>query len=90
MAAEYDVFAAERSLPMFRRQDGFRAAFLVRTDAGRAVITLWRDLAAIDALGRSADYLETVDAILAAGLLRPPQSVELLPVDQAWIAPDLI
>ena len=24
-AAEYDVFAAERSLPMFRRQDGIRA-----------------------------------------------------------------
>jgi heme-degrading monooxygenase HmoA len=89
-AAEYEVFAAERSLRMFRRQDGFRAAFFVRTATGRATITLWRDLQAAQALAASPDYLETVEAILAAGFLRPPQTVELLPVDHAWLAPDLI
>jgi heme-degrading monooxygenase HmoA len=89
-AAEYDAFAAERSLPMFRLQPGIRAVFFVRTATGRAVITVWRDLSAAEALAESAEYLETVDAILATGFLRPPQSVELLPVDHAWLAPDLI
>ena len=89
-AAEYDAFAAERSLPMFRRHPGFRAVFFVRTANGRATITVWRDLAAAEALAESADYLQTVEAILATGFLMPPQSVELLPVDYAWLAPDLI
>jgi heme-degrading monooxygenase HmoA len=87
---EYDVFAADRSVPMLRRQPGFRAAFFVRTADGRAAITFWQDLAAAEALMVSKDYLETVEAILAAGFLRPPQSVELLPVDHAWLAPDLV
>jgi heme-degrading monooxygenase HmoA len=87
---EYDAFAADRSLPMLRRQPGFRAAFFVRTADGRAAITFWQDLAAAEALMVSKDYLETVEAILAAGFLRPPQSVELLPVDHAWLAPDLV
>jgi heme-degrading monooxygenase HmoA len=89
-APEYDTFAAERSLPMFRRQPGFRAVFFVRTGTGRASITFWQDLAAAEALAKSPDYLETVDAILATGFLEPPQTVEILPVDHAWLAPDLI
>ena len=89
-AGEYDAFAVERSLPMFRRQPGCRAVFFVRTKDGRAAITFWQDLGAAEALLSSKDYLETVDAILAAGFLRPPQSVELLPVDQLWLAPDLV
>lgn len=87
---EYDAFAVERSLPMFQRQPGLRAVFFVRTAEGRAAITLWRDLASAEALTTAPDYLKTVEAILAAGFLRPPQSVELLPVDHGWLAPDLI
>lgn len=89
-AEEYDAFAADRSLPMFRRQPGCRAVFFVRTKDGRAAVTFWQDLAAAEALMSSKDYLETVEAILGAGFLRPPQSVELLPVDQLWLAPDLV
>jgi hypothetical protein len=89
-ADEYDAFSVEKSLPMFQRQPGLRAVFFVRTNDGRAAITLWQDLASAEALATSQDYLDTVDAILAAGFLRPPQAVELLPVDQAWLAPDLI
>lgn len=89
-AAEYEAFAVGRSLPMFQRQPGFRAVFFVRTETGRASITLWQDLASAEALAQSADYLETVEAILAAGFLEPPQSVELLPVDRFWLAPDLV
>lgn len=89
-AGEYDVFVVERSLPMFRRQPGLRGVFFVRTADGRAAITLWQDLAAAEALATSEDYLDTVEAIKAAGFLRSPQSVEFLPVEQAWLAPDLI
>jgi heme-degrading monooxygenase HmoA len=89
-AEEYDAFALERSLPMFRRQPGFRAVFFVRTATGRAAISLWKDRASAEALTVSADYLSTVEAIRASGLLRPPQTVELLPVDSAWLAPDLV
>ena len=89
-AEEYDAFAVDRSLPMFRRQPGCRAVFFVRIMEGRAAITFWQDLVTAEALTSSKDYLETVEAILAAGFLRPPQSVELLPVDQLWLAPDLV
>lgn len=89
-AAEYEAFAFGRSLPMFQRQPGFRAVFFVRTENGRATISLWADLASAEALAQSADYRTTVDAILAAGFLESPQSVELLPVDHAWLAPDLV
>lgn len=89
-AAEYDKFAAEHSLPMFRRQPGFRAALFLRTGDGRAAITLWRDQAAVEALARSAEYRKTVAAIRATGILRPPQTIEILPVDQAWLAPDFV
>jgi heme-degrading monooxygenase HmoA len=88
-AEEYDQFAAERSLAMFRSQPGFCGVLFTRMDNGRAVITLWRDQDAIEALDRSADYRDTVAAIGAAGFLRSPQSVEILPVERSWVLPDL-
>jgi hypothetical protein len=53
----------------------------------RAVITLWHDQDAVDALDHSADYRATVAAIEATGFLRAPQTVEILPVDNAWVIP---
>jgi heme-degrading monooxygenase HmoA len=84
-AEEYDRFAAQRSTPMFRRQPGLLGVLFTRTERGRAVITLWRDARDVEALERSEDYRATVAAIGAAGFLRGPQEVEVLPVDAAWI-----
>jgi heme-degrading monooxygenase HmoA len=84
-AEEYDRFAAERSMPMFRRQDGFCGVLFSRVADGRAVITLWRDAQAIEALDAGADYRDTVAAIGSAGFLRPPQSVEVMTVDAGWL-----
>lgn len=89
-ADEYEAFAYGRSLPMFQRQPGFRGVFFVRTATGRASVTLWRDLESAEALAQSAEYLEAVAAIQGAGFLQAPQSVELLPADHTWIAPDLV
>lgn len=86
-ADEYDHFAAERSLPMFRRQPGLLSVLFTRSGEGRAVITFWTDRAAVDALESAPDYRETVAAISATGFLRAPQSVELLDVDGGWLPP---
>lgn len=80
-ASEYERFAAEQSLTMFRKRSGFRGALFLRTSDGRAVITLWQDQDAIEQLDESVEYRNTVAAIEATGFLRPPQSVEVLPLD---------
>lgn len=84
-AAEYEGFAVGRSMPMFRRQPGCCGVVMARTAEGRAVVTFWRDQAAVDALGASEEYLETVAAIGAAGFLTGEQTVEVMPVDAAWL-----
>ncbi|GAB3928245.1 hypothetical protein GCM10029976_025650 [Kribbella albertanoniae] len=88
-ADEYETFAYGRSLPMFQRQPGFRGVFFVRTATGRASVTLWADLESAEALANAPEYHETVAAIRSTGFLQSPQSVELLPADKTWIAPDL-
>jgi heme-degrading monooxygenase HmoA len=82
-ADEYDEFARTRSLPMFERHNGFRGVLLAAASEERVVITLWRDREAAGALERSSAYLATVQAIEAAGFLRPLQRVEVLEVQRA-------
>jgi len=86
-APEYDDFAVGISLPMFRRRAGFLGVLFAGVGAERAVITLWSGWAAVAALEESADYRSTVRSIEAAGFLRPPQQVELLPVHSSWTEP---
>lgn len=43
-----------------------------------AVITFWRDRAALDTLARSSAYLATVDALVATGILVGEASVEVM------------
>ena len=84
-AAEYDSFARTRSLPMFERHDGFRGVLFARSSEQRVVITFWRDPEAAAALERSSDYLSTVEAIKAAGFLRPPQRLEVLEIQGSYL-----
>ena len=84
-ADEYEEFARERSLPMFRSHDGFAGVLFAGDADARIVITLWTSRAAAHALEHSAVYRETVEAIEAAGFLRPPQQVELLDVTAGWL-----
>jgi heme-degrading monooxygenase HmoA len=80
-AEDYDRFTRERSLPMFRSQAGFRGVlFAAGRDAERVVLSFWEDGVAVAALDQSPSYLETVDALLASGILSGPQSVEVLTV----------
>jgi hypothetical protein len=53
---DYEEFARNISLPMFRRHDGFLGVLFAGVGEQRTVITLWRDRAAAAALNTSADY----------------------------------
>jgi heme-degrading monooxygenase HmoA len=78
---EYERFARERSLPMFREQRGFIGVLFMREDADRvAVLTLWDDEQAVEELEASSLYRQTVEVILGGGLLAAEQSVEVFEV----------
>jgi heme-degrading monooxygenase HmoA len=80
-AEEYERFARERSLPMFRAQTGFRGVlFASGGETERVVLSFWDDVGAVAALDESPSYRETVAALLATGILTGEQSVEALDV----------
>jgi heme-degrading monooxygenase HmoA len=81
-AEDYERFAGERSLPMFRRQAGFRGVLFASGDeTERVVLSFWENEGAVEELGRSPTYRETVEALLATGILAGEQTVEVLDVD---------
>jgi heme-degrading monooxygenase HmoA len=80
-AEEYERFARERSLPMFRAQTGYRGALFASGGVTeRVVLSFWDDVGAVAALDESPSYRETVAALLATGILTGEQSVEVLDV----------
>jgi heme-degrading monooxygenase HmoA len=79
--AEYARFEEERSLPMFCEQPGFIGVLLFREGEDRAAaLTLWEDMAAVEALATSSSYLRTVGELEDTGLLIGGQSVEVFRV----------
>ncbi len=84
-AAEYDEFARTRSLPMFKRHQGFCGVLFATSGELRVVMTFWGGRESVAALERSRDYLATVEAIEAAGFLQPPQHVEVLEVGDGYL-----
>jgi heme-degrading monooxygenase HmoA len=77
---EYERFVAERSLPMFRAQPGFVGVAFGRSGDEVAVISYWRDRAAVDALDGSATYQETVRAIVDTGFLVGDADVQIFEI----------
>ena len=73
---EYERFARERSLPMFREQRGVIGVLLMRERAVRAaVLTLWEDEGAVEKREASPLYSQTFEVILGSGFLPREQSV---------------
>lgn len=85
-AGEYERFAEQRSVPMFRRRPGCLGVLFTRAPEGRAVVSLWTDSTAANQLEADPEYRATVEAIVAAGFLRPPQVVETLEASGGWLA----
>jgi len=75
-AEQYERFAAEESLPMFRAHQGFEGHLFGRRGGDCVVITIWKDNAAADALEASPRYRDTVARINAAGFLADRSEVE--------------
>jgi quinol monooxygenase YgiN len=73
----YESFARDISLPMFRAQDGFIGCLMYRDDTVARVLTMWRDMAAVEALGQSDSYRATVARILDADILSGDQGTDV-------------
>jgi heme-degrading monooxygenase HmoA len=93
--AEYELFAHEYSLPMFRQQPGFRGVLFARSGADCVVVTLWQDQEAAEALSTSPTYRSTVEQISETGFLVGASSLQVLelhggllaePIDLGWSA----
>jgi heme-degrading monooxygenase HmoA len=89
-ATEYEAFAAQQSLPMFRSHPGFVGLLFGRNGSDCVVVTVWEDEAAADALESSPAYLRKVARISAAGFLRGDSIVERFDLHGAEfrLAPD--
>jgi heme-degrading monooxygenase HmoA len=85
--ADYEQFAQDQSLPIFRQQRGFLGVFLLREHQAILVVSLWEDRAAVEALDTSASYQTTVRRLLATGLLLGDQSVDLFEVSGGTFLP---
>lgn len=84
-ADTYERFAREVSVPMFKQQAGCRGALMTRDGHRCQVISLWADSAALDALGGSQSYADTVAAIQALGILTDADPVALAAVHELEI-----
>lgn len=73
----YGRRARDISLPMFRAQDGFMGCLMYRGDDVAQALTMWRDMAAVEALGQSGSYRATVARILAADVLTGDQTTDV-------------
>jgi hypothetical protein len=74
---DYERFARDISLPMFRTQQGFLGCIMSHRNGIARVLTVWSDADAIAALEQSPTYRATVEKILAADLLTGQQSTEV-------------
>jgi heme-degrading monooxygenase HmoA len=79
-AGEYERFARERSLPMFRSHRGFRGCAFLRDGSDCTVVTLWAGPEDVAALEASPRYRDTVAAIMAAGFVRAAEDAVAVPV----------
>lgn len=85
--ADYDAFAATRSLPMFRRLPGCRGVLFLGEGLERRVLSLWTTREAMDALAGNADYLAVSGQLAESGILASAGPVTWEPVRDAAIIP---
>jgi heme-degrading monooxygenase HmoA len=74
---DYERFALDISLPMFKAHSGFLGVLFARNGSTCKVITLWEGLESVAEFESSKLYRATVDRIIAAGFLRGAQSVDV-------------
>jgi len=75
-STDYETFAKEISLPMFRQQPGLLGIAMFHRGEACVVLTLWCDAESAAALARSDSHTRAVSEILAAGLFQGEQTLE--------------
>lgn len=88
--AQYEEFAREQSLPMFRKQRGLLGVMFSRASNCALVLTLWENQGAISTLEASPTYRDTVTRIHQAGLVRGNGTVELFDVHGGMLTSALL
>lgn len=73
---EYLTFAGDISMPMFKEHP-IKGVYILTAERKTKVVTLWNNLDDITKMENSEKYKETVNIILASGLIEGDQSVEL-------------
>jgi heme-degrading monooxygenase HmoA len=88
---EYRRFEAERCLPMLRRQPEFLGVLFARQAGDRAaLLTIWEDRAAVEAIESSPSYRRVVRELAGSDLLDGYQSVEVLEVEGGDLRPEVL
>lgn len=77
---EYNAFARDISLPMFKQQTGFVGVLFLDVGEEQMVLSLWTDRRAVAALAESKTYRDTVDKIVAAGFLVGESTVDVFDI----------
>jgi hypothetical protein len=86
-ALEYEQFARDASLPMFKAQQGCQGVLMLRDGIDCAVISLWTSPADVAALSNSTTYKETVQRIVDRGFLVGEQTVRSWELHLSWMSP---
>ncbi len=83
-ANEYEQFAKDISLPMFRSHPGCFGVVMIREGDQCRVTTFWRSVEAMHDFEESEIYRSTVARILAAGFLYGEQQIQVEKPHLAW------
>ena len=74
---DYQEFANQKSLPMFRQQKGLIGVQILTQKDKSLVITLWNDENDIHKMEQNPVYIQTVNEIIETGFLTDEQHVEI-------------
>lgn len=88
--ANYERFAAEVSLPMFREQAGIVGVLLLRAPEERVALSLWQDESAVAGLSSSPSYRDTVRRLEDSGVLLGSPSLEAFEVHGGFLDGDVL
>ncbi len=83
---EYETFAHQVSIPMFKKQYGLLGVQVFTTPTHSLVVTLWNQVEHIQVMEQNPLYLKTVAAIEAQGFLTGDQKVDLFDFKIGFLA----
>ena len=87
---EFERFEDQESKPMFRKQPGLLGVLFASSQAGYAVLSVWKDMKSIELLARSESYQQTVKKLTATGLLEGVPTIEVFEVKDGFLSPDIL